>query len=117
MIHAEPACGDGRLGVSARGTGAISYILYSAAVTASRAGFLSLGLTLGLVASLACDRKWDFECTAVWEQRDGKELSREVYTYTQMADENTASARCKEQMLEARPKRGKSATCHCVGKE
>ena len=45
----------------------------------TRAHFVTLAVA-GLVAStvgLACDRKWDFECTAVWEARDGTELSRE----------------------------------------
>jgi len=65
----------------------------------------------------ACDRKWDFECTAVWEARDGTELSREIHSYAQMDSEQAATARCKEQMLESRPKRGKAATCHCVGKD
>ncbi|NVB43755.1 hypothetical protein G6O69_38505, partial [Pseudenhygromyxa sp. WMMC2535] len=63
----------------------------------------------GLLASLACDRKWDFECTAVWVDRKGAELSREVYSYPQMADERGATARCEKEMLEARPRGGKSA--------
>ena len=85
----------------------------------TRAHFVTLAVA-GLVAStvgLACDRKWDFECTAVWEARDGTELSREVHTYPQMDSEQAATAKCKDEMLESRPKRGKAATCHCVGKE
>ena len=76
-----------------------------------------LALTLGALTGLGCDQKWDFECTAVWETRKGEELTRETYTYPQMESENAATTRCKEKMLEERPKRGKSATCHCVGKE
>ena len=78
---------------------------------------LTLSLLLGLLAALACDRTWDFECTAVWEKRDGTELSREVKLYPQMDDENAATARCKDEMLAKPPKGAKAATCHCVGKE
>ena len=74
-------------------------------------------LGLGTLVGVACDRSWDFECTSVWENRKGEELSRETFTYLEMPDENAATKRCKEKMLENRPKRGKSATCHCVGKE
>ncbi|MCA9699834.1 MAG: hypothetical protein KC431_20080 [Myxococcales bacterium] len=83
----------------------------------SRATVLGVSLSLGLLASLACDRKWDFECTSVWEGRTGNELARKVYSYPQMADEQAATARCEEDMLKDRPKGGKAATCHCVGQE
>jgi hypothetical protein len=81
-----------------------------------RPALLVAALVCGLAASLACDRKWDFECTAVWND-DGVEVWRKVFTYPEMADENAATARCKEEMLEARPKRANAATCHCVGIE
>jgi hypothetical protein len=76
-----------------------------------------LASIFGLLAGLACDRKWDFECTAVWEKRDGTELSREVKLFPQMADENAATQACKEELLGKPPKGAKAATCHCVGKE
>jgi hypothetical protein len=77
----------------------------------------SIGLFLGLGLGLfACDRKWDFECTAVWND-DGKEVWRKVFTYPQMADENAATARCKDEMLEARPRGANSALCECKGIE
>jgi hypothetical protein len=71
-----------------------------------------------LLMSLACDRdrKWDFECTAAWSQ-GGVEVSRKVYTYPQMADEHAATKRCKDEMLESKPKRANSAVCHCIGQE
>ena len=78
----------------------------------STAGLL-LGFGLGL---LACDRKWDFECTAVWTD-DGKEVWRKVFSYPQMEDENAATARCKEEMLEARPRGADAAVCECKGIE
>jgi hypothetical protein len=74
---------------------------------------LLLGFGLGLAA---CDRKWDFECTAVWTD-DGKEVWRKVFTYPQMEDENAATARCKEEMLEARPRGANAAVCECKGIE
>lgn len=74
---------------------------------------LLLGFGLGL---LACDRKWDFECTAVWTD-SGKEVWRKVFTYPQMEDENAATARCKEAMLEARPRGADTAVCECKGIE
>jgi hypothetical protein len=77
----------------------------------------ALGLLLGFgLGLLACDRKWDFECTAVWND-DGKEVWRKVFTYPQMADENAATARCKEEMLEARPRGADAAVCECKGIE
>jgi hypothetical protein len=77
----------------------------------------SIGLFLGFGLGLfACDRKWDFECTAVWNN-NGKEVWRKVFTYPQMADENAATARCKEEMLEARPRGADSALCECKGIE
>jgi hypothetical protein len=83
-------------------------------VSHPRSTILALGLLCALVSSLACDRKWDFECTAVWTD-DGAEVWRKVFTYPQMEDENAATARCKEEMLEARPKGANAATCKCVG--
>jgi hypothetical protein len=83
---------------------------------ATRPTILAAGLACGLGLNLACDRKWDFECTAVWSD-DGKEVWRKVFTYPEMADETSATARCKEEMLEARPKGANAATCHCVGIE
>lgn len=74
---------------------------------------LLLGFGLGLVA---CDRKWDFECTAAWTD-DGKEVWRKTFTYPQMEDENAATARCKEEMLEARPRGADTAVCECKGIE
>ena len=77
----------------------------------------SVGLLLGFGLGLAaCDRKWDFECTAVWND-DGKEVWRKVFTYPQMEDENAATARCKEEMLEARPRGADAAVCECKGIE
>ena len=76
-----------------------------------------LGVLGVLVALAGCERKWDFECTAVWTKRTGEEVSREVYNYPQMDTEYAATARCKEEMLENRPKGGKEATCKCVGQE
>lgn len=77
----------------------------------------SLGLLLGFGLGLgACDRKWDFECTAVWND-DGKEVWRKVFIYPQMQDENAATARCKEEMLEARPRGANTAVCECKGIE
>lgn len=77
----------------------------------------SVGLLLGFGLGLgACDRKWDFECTAVWND-DGKEVWRKVFTYPQMEDENAATARCKEEMLEARPRGANAAVCECKGIE
>jgi hypothetical protein len=77
----------------------------------------SVGLLLGFGLGLgACDRKWDFECTAVWND-DGKEVWRKVLTYPQMEDENAATARCKEEMLEARPRGANTAVCECKGIE
>jgi hypothetical protein len=73
-------------------------------------------LTVCLLASLACDRKWDFECTATWTN-DGVEVWRKVYVYPEMADEHAATARCKEAMLEAKPKRANAAVCQCTGQE
>ena len=75
-------------------------------------GLLS-GLGLGL---LACDRKWDFECTAFWTD-NGKEVWRKVLTYPQMDNENAATQRCKEEMLEARPRGADTAVCKCQGIE
>ena len=69
-----------------------------------------------LLVSLACDRKWDFECTAAWN-KGSVEVWRKVYVYPEMPDEHAATARCKEEMLEARPKRANSAVCKCVGKD
>ncbi|PRQ00560.1 hypothetical protein [Enhygromyxa salina] len=66
--------------------------------------------------SLGCDRKWDFECTAAWSE-DGVEVWQKVYSYPQMQDEHAATAQCKQEMLEAKPKRANSAVCHCVGQE
>lgn len=77
---------------------------------------LALGLLGGLASTLACDRKWDFECTAAWTD-GGVEVWREVFTYPQMENEQAATARCKEEMLEARPKGANAATCKCVGIE
>jgi hypothetical protein len=78
---------------------------------------IALGLCLGgLTASVACDRKWDFECTAIWTD-DGKEVWRKVYNYPQMDSETAATARCKEEMLEARPRGANYAECKCVGVE
>jgi hypothetical protein len=74
---------------------------------------LLLGFGLGL---FACDRKWDFECTAVWTN-NGKEVWRKVFTYPQMEHENAATARCKEEMLEARPRGADAAVCECKGIE
>ena len=76
-----------------------------------------LGVLGVLVALAGCERKWDFECTAVWTKRTGEEVSREVYNYPQMDSEYAATARCKEEMLESRPKGGKEATCKCVGQD
>lgn len=76
---------------------------------------LCLALCAGLFIG-ACDRKWDFECTAVWTD-DGTEVWRKVFTYPEMEHETAATARCKEEMLEARPKGANAATCKCVGKE
>lgn len=81
------------------------------------AKFLVLALCLGvLAASVACDKKWDFECTAVWTD-NGTEVWRKVFTYPTMDNENAATARCKEEMLEARPRGANQATCKCVGVE
>ncbi|MFO7561464.1 MAG: hypothetical protein R6X02_02375 [Enhygromyxa sp.] len=74
---------------------------------------LIFGLGLGL---LACDRKWDFECTAVWTD-NGKEVWRKVQTYPQMDHEKAATQRCKEEMLEARPRGADQAVCECKGVE
>jgi hypothetical protein len=81
-----------------------------------RPAILAAGLICGLALNMACDRKWDFECTAVWTD-DGREVWRKVITYPEMADETAATAHCKEEMLEARPKGANAATCHCVGIE
>ncbi|WP_146155630.1 hypothetical protein [Enhygromyxa salina] len=77
---------------------------------------LAAGLLGGLLMSAACDRKWDFECTATWSE-DGVEVWRKVYTYPEMDTEQAATARCKEEMLAARPKRANSAICKCVGQD
>ncbi len=74
---------------------------------------LLLGLGLGLGA---CDRKWDFACSAVWTD-NGKEVWRKDFTYPQMTDEKAATARCKEDMLEARPRGADAAVCECKGIE
>ena len=42
---------------------------------------------------------------------------RKVFTYPQMEDENAATARCKEAMLEARPRGADTAVCECKGIE
>ena len=55
------------------------------------------GLAAASVGS-GCDRKWDFECTAVWEARDGTELSRKVHNYGQMDSEQAATEKCKEEI-------------------
>jgi hypothetical protein len=81
-----------------------------------RPTILAAGFACGLALNLGCDRKWDFECTAVWAD-DGKEVWRKVFTYAELPDESAATARCKEEMLEARPKGANAATCHCVGIE
>lgn len=108
----------GHLGSNSRATAGRSRTsCYSASVARKTLVIAALVASFGAGLGLACDRKWDFECTAVWEKRSGEELSRETYTYTQMDSENAATARCKQEMLDARPKGGKSATCHCVGTE
>lgn len=77
----------------------------------------TVGLLFGFVLGLAaCDRKWDFECTAVWTD-DGKEVWRKVMTYPQMEHEQAATARCKEEMLDARPRGANAAVCECKGIE
>lgn len=75
-----------------------------------------LGVSMIIALLTSCERKWDFDCTAVWTKR-GKEVSRDVYTYPQMDHETAATARCKEEMLATRPKGANAATCKCVGKE
>jgi hypothetical protein len=72
---------------------------------------ISLGFGLG---SLGCDRRWDFVCDAVWTD-DGKEVWREQFEYPKMDTEQAATARCKEEMLEARPKGANAAVCKCKG--
>lgn len=78
---------------------------------------LLLGFALGLAFNLiACDRKWDFECHAKW-QKGAEEVWSETFTYPQMDSETDATARCKDDMLEAKPKGATSALCKCEGKD
>ncbi len=88
---------------------------YTGPMSALRITLSSLGLLgLGLLAATACDKKWDFECKAEWHQGDVK-VWHDTFTYPEMVDEKAATARCREDMLEARPKRANSAICKCVG--
>ena len=86
------------------------------AVSGTRIVVLAAALLGSAIVGLGCDRKWDFECTAVWTD-DGEEVWRKVFTYPQMDSETAATARCKEEMLDARPKGANAATCKCVGKD
>lgn len=91
----------------------------SAALTSPRRALLALAALLGGLSGLAltaCDKTWDFECKAEWTD-DGEKVWDKTYTYAQMADENAATARCKEEMLEARPKGANAAVCKCTGIE
>ena len=73
-----------------------------------------IAFLLSACAGLACDRKWDFECTAIWRV-DNIELSRKTYSYEQMSDEKAASARCKEDAFQSKPKKANGMTCECKG--
>lgn len=78
---------------------------------------LLLALTLGLgLGSSACDRKWDFDCDAAWTD-NGKEVWRKQFHYPQMDTEQAATAQCKKEMLEARPRGANQAVCECKGVE
>ena len=65
--------------------------------------------------ALACDRTWDFDCTAIWAEGP-RQISKTVYTYEALATEQDATARCKKEMLENKPRDADAATCRCVGK-
>jgi hypothetical protein len=76
----------------------------------------ALGVAAFLLgAAVGCDQSWDFECKAVWS-RGPTELTTTTYTYTDAADEQAATAKCKEDMMKAKPPRANSALCKCTGK-
>lgn len=72
-----------------------------------------LGATLGTTLG-GCDDSWDFECTAIWGV-DNIELSKKIYKYPALRSEQDATARCKKEMMENKPRDANSATCKCVG--
>ena len=76
---------------------------------------LVLGFLWVAAIAASCDRSWDFECTATWGRGD-LQISKKVYTYEKLPSETDATARCKQDMLESKPRGAKSATCKCVGK-
>lgn len=89
-------------------------MVYADGVRHLALAFALIGLTLGTLS--ACDKTRDFECTAIWGRGD-KELSKKVYTYEALETKEQAAKLCREQMLDEKPPRAKSAQCDCIGEK